>query len=277
MCRVFNSAYPDAKRCPPHGGGRKSVYASLPISALIETYCRRPRIIVIFGLLANSLNASKPGNTTSMISPRHIIEHKLVAIIRGARPDEMLRIADALYEGGIRTLEVTLNSPGALEVIERVAAHAGDKMLVGAGTVLDAETARAALIAGAQFIVSPTLDIKTIGMTKKYGALSVPGAMTPTEILAAYSAGADVIKVFPASAVGPSFFREMAGPLPHIPLMPTGGVNLENIAAYAQAGAKAFGLGSSLTDTKNAMTEASLKALTQKAKDFFKSISETNG
>lgn len=210
-----------------------------------------------------------------MPSPQHIIDHKLVAIIRGARPDEMLRIVDALYEGGIRTLEVTINSPKALQVIERVADNAGDRILVGAGTVLDPETARAAIIAGAKFIVSPTLDVRTIEMTKKYGALSVPGAFTPTEILTAYTAGADVIKVFPASAVGPSFFREMAGPLPHIPLMPTGGVNLDNIAEYAKAGAKAFGLGSSLTDTKNAATDESLRALTQRAKDFFNAIGTT--
>ncbi len=199
---------------------------------------------------------------------QHITDHKLVAIIRGAAPDAILRYVDALYEGGVRTLEVTVNSPKALKVIEEVADKAGDRMLIGAGTVLDPETARAALLAGAQFIVSPTLDVATIQMTKKYGALSIPGAMTPTEILAAYTAGADIIKVFPASAVGPSFFREMAGPLPHILLMPTGGVSLENIGDYAKAGAKAFGLGSSLTDTKVAITDESLRALTQRARDF---------
>lgn len=208
-----------------------------------------------------------------MPSPQHLTEHKIIAIIRGARPDEMLRIVDALYEGGIRSLEVTINSPKALQVIEKVADQAGDKMLVGAGTVLDPETARNALLAGAQFIVSPTFDPRTIEMTKKYGALSVPGAMTPTEILAAYTCGGDVIKVFPASTATPAFFREMAGPLPHIPLAPTGGINLDNIVEYARAGAKAFGLGSSLTDTKNAVTDESLRALTQRAKDFFNAIS----
>jgi 2-dehydro-3-deoxyphosphogluconate aldolase/(4S)-4-hydroxy-2-oxoglutarate aldolase len=208
----------------------------------------------------------------SMPSAQHITDHKIIAIIRGARPEEILRIVDALYQGGVRTLEVTLNSPKALQVIEKVTDEVGDKLLVGAGTVLDPETARNALLAGAQFIVSPTFDPRTIEMTKKYGALSVPGAMTPTEILAAYTCGGDVIKVFPASTATPAFFREMAGPLPHIPLMPTGGVSMDNIVTYAQAGAKAFGLGSSLTDTKNAATDESLQALTQRAKDFFAAL-----
>jgi 2-dehydro-3-deoxyphosphogluconate aldolase/(4S)-4-hydroxy-2-oxoglutarate aldolase len=208
-----------------------------------------------------------------MHTAQHLTDYKIIAIIRGARPDEILRIVDALYDGGIRSLEITLNSPKALQVIEKVIDHAGDKLLVGAGTVLDPETARNALLAGAQFIVSPTYDPRTIEMTKKYGALSVPGAMTPTEILAAYSCGGDLIKVFPASTATPAFFREMAGPLPHIPLMPTGGVSLDNIANYADAGAKAFGLGSSLTDTKTAVTDESLRSLTQRGKDFFNAIS----
>lgn len=208
-----------------------------------------------------------------MRSVQHFIDHKLIAIIRGARPEEMMRIVEALYEGGIRSVEVTINSPKALQVIEEIAEGMGDKMLVGAGTVLDPETARAALLAGAQFIVSPTFNPATIAMTKKYGALSVPGAMTPTEVLAAYTCGGDLIKVFPASTATPAFFREMSGPLPHIPLMPTGGVSLTNIAEYARAGAKAFGLGSSLTDTSKAVSDESLLALTQKAKDFFAAVS----
>ncbi len=204
---------------------------------------------------------------------QHIFDHKLIAIVRGAAPGDIHHIVDALYEGGVRTLEITINSPKALQVIEEVAAKSGDRMFIGAGTVLDPETARSALIAGARFIVSPTFSAATIEMTKRYGAISVPGALSPTEILAAYTCGGDLIKVFPASAVGPAFFKEMSGPLPHIPLMPTGGVSFGNIADYAAAGAKAFGLGSALTDTKVAVTDASLKALTQKAKDFFSALS----
>jgi 2-dehydro-3-deoxyphosphogluconate aldolase / (4S)-4-hydroxy-2-oxoglutarate aldolase len=208
-----------------------------------------------------------------MYTIQHVFEHKLIAIIRGASPTEIHRIVDALYEGGVRTLEITINSPKALKVIEEVADSSADRMLIGAGTVLDPETARLAITAGAQFIVSPTLDPDTIEMTKKYGALSVPGAMTPTEILTAYIAGADLIKVFPASAVGPAFFREMSGPLPHIPLMPTGGVNLDNIGEYARAGAKAFGLGSALTDTSKGFNDEALKNLTAKAKAFLAALS----
>jgi 2-dehydro-3-deoxyphosphogluconate aldolase/(4S)-4-hydroxy-2-oxoglutarate aldolase len=203
------------------------------------------------------------------MSLQHVLNHKIIAIIRGASPDDMLPIVNALYEGGIRTVEVTINSPKALKVIEQLSDELGDKMLVGAGTVLDQETARAALLAGARLIVSPTFDAATILMTKKYGALSIPGAMTPTEILAAYTCGGDIIKVFPAG-VGPAFFKDMQGPLPHIPLMPTGGVNLDTIIQFQKAGAVAFGLGSVLTDTRQPATPAYLQALTEKAKQFVK-------
>ena len=204
----------------------------------------------------------------------HILHHKIVAIIRGAAPESLPRIIDALAAGGVRSLEITLNSPQALRGIEHAAACAEGKLVVGAGTVLDAQSARSALLAGAQFIVSPSFDAGCVEMTKKYGALSIPGAMTPTEILAAYTAGGDIIKVFPASALGPTFFRELAGPLPHIPLMPTGGVDLDNIAGYAAAGAKAFGLGSALVNTREPIDEKSLQALTQRARDFLSAVAE---
>ena len=207
-----------------------------------------------------------------MNSLQHVLDHKIVAIIRGAAPDDMLRIVQALYEGGIRTLEVTINSQKPLLVIERITAEMGDKMLIGAGTVLDPETARSALLSGARFIVSPTFNPDTITMTKKYGAVSIPGAMTPTEILAAYTAGGDIIKVFPAT-IGASFFEQMSGPLPHIPLMPTGGVTLDTIAGFQKAGAVEFGLGSVLTDTSHAATDESLQALTEKARQFIAAVS----
>ena len=202
-----------------------------------------------------------------MTTLSHILEHKIVAIVRGARPDDLLKIARALLDGGVRTMEVTLNSPGALAAIEALTGALGDELLVGAGTVLDAETARAALLAGARFIISPTLDEGTIRMTKRYGAVSIPGAFTPTEILRAHECGADIVKVFPAS-VGPTYFREMAGPLPFIPLMPTGGVSLDNIEAFRQAGAVAFGLGSSLVDTRQPFSPEALERLTARARDF---------
>jgi len=202
----------------------------------------------------------------------HLLTHKVVAIVRGANPHDLLRIARALHAGGVRAMEVTLNSPGALASIEEIAGAMDDDFLVGAGTVLDPESARAALLAGAKFIISPTLNKQTIRMTKRYGAVSIPGAYTATEILKAYEYGGDIIKVFPASGVGPTYFKDIAGPLPFIPLMPTGGVSLDNIRGFADAGAVAFGLGSSLVDTKQAMTEEYLAQLTDKARQFRKVV-----
>jgi len=202
----------------------------------------------------------------------HILTHKIVAIVRGANPADILKIVDALYQGGIRTLEVTINSPKAIQVIAELADKRGDKMVIGAGTVLDSETARAALLAGARFIVSPTTDVDTIKITRKYGGVSIPGAFTATEILTAFEHGGDIIKVFPASQ-GPKYFKEISGPLPQIPLMPTGGVNLENIRDFQKAGAVAFGIGSSLVDTKQEITEEYLRNLTEKSKAFVQALS----
>ena len=202
----------------------------------------------------------------------HLREHKIVSIIRGAQPDRLVDIVRALYAGGVRSVEVTINSPKALAGIEKLTDALGDKMMIGAGTVLDPETARAALLAGARFIISPTLSKKTIRMTKRYGAISIPGAFTPTEILTAYEHGGDIIKVFPAT-LGAGYLKDIAGPLPHIPLMPTGGVSLDNIQALHQAGAVAFGLGSALVDTKQAATPEYLAALTEKARQFVRAVS----
>ncbi len=200
-----------------------------------------------------------------------ILANKIVAIIRGAKPEVVLKIVKALQEGGVKTLEITLNSPKALQVIEAVADTMGDQVLVGAGTVLDAESARAAITAGAKFIISPTLDIETIKMTRRYGAISIPGAYTPTEILTAYVNGGDIIKVFPASQ-GANYFKDIKGPLPHIPLMPTGGVGLDNIRDFKKAGAVAYGIGSSLVNTKEEITEVYLKNLTEKASQFVEAV-----
>lgn len=207
-----------------------------------------------------------------MTTLQQILETKIVAIIRGANPRDVLPIAEAVVEGGVRTLEITLNSTKALHVIEEVAGRLGNRALVGAGTVLDAESAREAITAGAQFIISPTLDVETIKMTKGYGVASIPGAFTPTEILKAYKYGGDIIKVFPAS-IGAEYIKDIRGPLNHIPLMPTGGVKLENIAAFQKAGAVAFGIGSALVDTKQEITEEYLRRLTATARKFIQSVS----
>lgn len=202
---------------------------------------------------------------------QHILEHQIVAIIRGANPQDMLKIVDALELGGVKTLEITLNSPKALSLIEEIIDKRGDNILIGAGTVLDAESARAALLAGARFIVSPTLSLETIQMTKRYGGISIPGAFTPTEILTAYEHGGDLIKVFPAS-IGPRYLYEISGPLPFIPLLPTGGVNLQNIQEFKKAGAAGFGLGSSLVNTSQQVTESYLQALTENARRFVEAV-----
>ncbi len=200
-----------------------------------------------------------------------LLQHKIIAIIRGAVPDDVLPVAHALFEGGVRAVEITLNSADALQLINTVSKILKDKMLVGAGTVLDASSALEAIEAGAQFIISPSVDVETIQITKQNGIVSIPGAFTATEIVTAYKAGADLIKVFPAS--NPQYIRDLMGPLSHIPMMPTGGVNLENIRDFKNSGGVAFGIGSSLVNTKQPITETSLKQLTIKAKQFVQALS----
>jgi 2-dehydro-3-deoxyphosphogluconate aldolase / (4S)-4-hydroxy-2-oxoglutarate aldolase len=197
-----------------------------------------------------------------------IKQEKMIAIIRGSEPSDALAIAKALYKGGVRAIEITLNSPGALSSIEKVRNELEDDLAVGAGTVLDPESARSALLAGAQFILSPSLNLDTIKMTKRYGAVSIPGAFTPTEILEAYESGGDIIKVFPASSLGPGFVKDIHGPLPQIPLLPTGGIDLTNIAEYIEKGVAGVGLGSSLVNSREAVTDEYLRELTEKARQF---------
>ncbi len=196
-----------------------------------------------------------------------IYEHRIVAILRGCDPSHVLPIAEALYAGGIRLLEITLNSPGAHEAIEAAATTLGDRMVIGAGTVLDAAEATSAIAAGARFVLSPSLDAGVVRRTLDMGAVSIPGAFTPTEILSAWRLGAQIVKVFPAS-IGPAWFRDIRGPLPQIPLMATGGVSLSNIKDYDQAGAVAFGIGSSLVSPVAELTESHLHGLRVKAKAF---------
>jgi 2-dehydro-3-deoxyphosphogluconate aldolase / (4S)-4-hydroxy-2-oxoglutarate aldolase len=201
----------------------------------------------------------------------HILQHKIVAIIRGANPPDVLPLVQALYRGGVRTVEITLNSPKALEVIERVASDLQGSMVVGAGTVLDAAAAKEAISAGAEFIISPSLDIETIQTTKSLGKVSLPGAFTATEIYQAYKNGGDIIKVFPAS-IGVSYFKDLRGPFPQIPLMPTGGVDLHNIQDFSGAGAVAFGIGSALVRGGEKVTEETLASLTERASQFMGAI-----
>jgi 2-dehydro-3-deoxyphosphogluconate aldolase/(4S)-4-hydroxy-2-oxoglutarate aldolase len=202
-----------------------------------------------------------------MSTLRFIYDNKLVAVIRGASPSNIVDVASALREGGINILEITAETPGFLSMIEQVAG-AFDDILVGAGTVLDPETARVAILSGAKFIISPIVNPETIKLTKRYNVVSISGAMTPTEILTAYESGADIIKVFPANILGPSYLKDVHGPLPHIPLMPTGGVNLANVQEYFKNGAVAVGLGSSLVNLKQGVTESRLKEMRELAAKF---------
>lgn len=201
-----------------------------------------------------------------------ILQHKIVAIIRGAGSADVLDISKALYDGGVRLVEVTLNSPNAIRSIEILSAALGDKMLIGAGTVLNAAAAETAIKAGARFIISPTLDPDTIRQTKDLGAVSMPGAFTPTEIYQAYIAGGDIIKVFPG-ILGVEYIKSIRAPLPQIPMMPTGGVSAENIRSFLDAGAVAFGIGTALVNPQKALTEAYLAEISANARKFVESIS----
>lgn len=174
----------------------------------------------------------------------------LVAVIRAASGEQLADVAEALVAGGIDVMEVTFTVPKAHRVLEQVAERLGDRILLGAGTVLDTETARIALLSGAEFIVSPTVNLEVIKLCRRYDKLVMPGALTPTEVLTAWEAGADIVKIFPSDLTGPAYLKALAGPLPQIRLMPTGGVNLETATDFLRCGAFALGVGGSLVDPK---------------------------
>ncbi len=197
-----------------------------------------------------------------------IKEEVLVAVIREATPQTIVPIANALYEGGVKVIEITAETPKFTRLIEVAREELDGRVLTGAGTVLDPETARAAIMAGSEFIVSPSFNPETVRMTKRYGIPSIPGALTPTEILNAYELGADMIKVFPANTFGPGYVKNIHGPFPTIPLMVTGGINMDNIEEYIEAGALAVGLGSNLVNPKQLHSEEDFQRLTQKAREY---------
>lgn len=208
---------------------------------------------------------------------RQVLDTGMVAIIRSSSSEQLVRVAEALYEAGMTVIEVTFTVPGVLEILAEVKHRLGDKILLGAGTVLDTETARAALLAGAEFLVSPTTNVELIKLCNRYGKLAMPGALTPTEILTAWEAGADIIKVFPANAVGgPAYLKAIHGPLPQIRLMPTGGVDLETMEDFMKAGACAVGLGSSLLDQK-AIQAGNFDAIRDKAAKYVQKMRAIRG
>ncbi len=205
-----------------------------------------------------------------------MLEHGLVAIVRVKEPSELVRIAEAIEAGGVRVIEFTMNTPNALEAISQLAREWGDRILLGAGTVLDPETGRAALLAGAQFLVAPNFNPALIELARRYSKIAVPGALTPTEIVAAWECGADVVKIFPASVGGPQYIKDILGPLSHIRLLPTGGVSLENIPAFIAAGASAVAVGGNLTDPK-LIKAGNWVGLTELARRFADTIRQARG
>lgn len=179
-----------------------------------------------------------------------LLQSGIVAVVRKTDPKKALLVIDALIKGGITAIEVTLDSENALEIIKEASKKYRDDVIVGAGTVLNSHAAYSAIEHGAEFIFAPTLDIETIKVTKQHGKIVIPGVFTPTEILTAYTHGADIVKIFPGSVVGPNFIKDVRGPLNYIPMMPTGGITLENLGAFIKAGAVAVGVGGSLLNKK---------------------------
>jgi 2-dehydro-3-deoxyphosphogluconate aldolase / (4S)-4-hydroxy-2-oxoglutarate aldolase len=198
---------------------------------------------------------------------RWIYETGVIAIIRTQSSDQLIQAADAIKAGGVKVIEVTMTTPGAINVIADATHKYGKDVLFGAGTVLDSETARMAIIAGAQYIVSPTLNLEMISLCNRYNIPVVPGCFTPSEMLIAWEAGADIVKLFPASLGGPSLIKAILAPLPQLKIIPVGGVNLDTAADFIRMGAFALGVGSSLINQK-LLDEGNLDELTQRAKAY---------
>lgn len=202
---------------------------------------------------------------------RLIEEGGVIAIVRFDRSDELVQVARAIRAGGVRAIEFTMTTPNALAIIESAAREFGEDVLLGAGTVLDPETARAAILAGAQFIVTPTLNPRVIEMCHRYSKVIVPGAFTPTEILTAWELGADMVKVFPAEFGGPDYFKAIRAPLPQVKLLPVGGVSLENTGDFIKAGACAVAVGSNLVK-KSAIAAKRFDELTELARQYVEAV-----
>jgi len=210
--------------------------------------------------------------TTGRVETVRVIEASgVVAVIRLHDPTKLKAVIDALAAGGVRALEVTMTVPGAIGLIERIAPTLPPGFLLGAGTILDAETARLAILAGARFVVGPVFRPDVIRLCHRYDVAVMPGAFSPTEILAAWEAGADVVKVFPATALGPGFFKDVRGPLPQVKLMPTGGVTLENAGQWIAAGAVAIGAGTAMIDAK-AVASGDWAAISARAAAFVEAV-----
>jgi 2-dehydro-3-deoxyphosphogluconate aldolase / (4S)-4-hydroxy-2-oxoglutarate aldolase len=205
---------------------------------------------------------------------RQVLDVGIVAVVRSPDHAQLVEVCRALADGGVTVVEITMTVPNALDVLRAVRQALGDRILLGAGTVLDAETARAVLLAGAEYIVAPTVNLDVIRLCQRYDKLVMPGAFTPTEILTAWEAGADIVKVFPADVVGPAFFKALKGPLPQIRLMPTGGVDLKTAADFLRAGACALGIGGQLVEPK-AVAEGNFDRIRELARQYVNIVKQT--
>lgn len=206
---------------------------------------------------------------------RAITDIGLVPIVRTESAEAAIQSIDAVYRGGIRAAEITMTVPGAIRALEKVADKFGDQIVLGAGTVLDPETARACMLAGAEFFVTPALNLKTIEVAKRYSKVIMPGALTPTEVLTAWEAGADAVKIFPCSAVGGAkYIKALRAPFPHIEMVPTGGVNLETIGDFLRAGACAVGVGAELIDSAH-VRERRFEVFEERARRFLEVVAKT--
>ena len=203
---------------------------------------------------------------------KQINDTGLVAVIRAENTEKALKVTEAIQKGGLNNIEITMTVPGAVDVIKKLTDEFKDDMLVGAGSVLDSETARACILAGAEYIVSPTIDKETIKLCNRYNKIVMPGAMSVNEVKYAMELGADVVKVFPASLFGPKIIKAIKGPIPQANLMPTGGVSLNNIGEYLKAGIFAAGAGSSLT---KGAREGNYNKVTEDTKRFLEVIADT--
>jgi 2-dehydro-3-deoxyphosphogluconate aldolase/(4S)-4-hydroxy-2-oxoglutarate aldolase len=202
-----------------------------------------------------------------------IIDCGIVAVVRAESSELALRAVEAALAGGVNAIEVTFTVPGALEVIRTLSKEVSSDVILGAGTVLEPQTALDAVDAGARFIVSPNVNLATIEAAKSKGVAVFPGAFTPTEVLTAWQAGGDIIKIFPANVVGPSYFKDLHGPFPNIPLMPTGGVDLSTARTWLEHGAIALGVGGALIDRK-LLKEGNFGEITERAKKFREIVNE---
>lgn len=203
-----------------------------------------------------------------------IIDIGVVPVVRTSTADAAVKAIEAMYRGGIRAAEITMTVPGAIKALERVADQFGDQIVLGAGTVLDPETARACMLAGAQFFVTPSLKLSTIEIVKRYSKVILPGALTPTEILTAWEAGADAVKVFPCGSMGGAkYIKALKGPFPQIDMVPTGGVNLDTTIDFLRAGACAVAVGSELIDAKS-VEEGNFQIFEERARQYLAKVKE---